>query len=579
MPDHKSVYVVFKTHFDIGFTHLAGEVVARYGAGMLADVVRTCEGTRHLPAGHRFVWTMPTWPLTKSLDPAVAPEDTLDRARALLKDGQITWHALPFTTHTEFCGLEEYVRGLYRAAELDREYGRRTVAAKMTDVPGHTWMLPAILAHAGVKFLHLGCNPGCMPPDVPRLFWWEAPDGSRVLTFYSKGGYGTSLLPPDDWRYPVWLAMMQTNDNVGPQDAQVVEDMVRTVEARRPGDVLVLGTMDDFYRALLPYLGGEVPVVRRDLADSWIHGVATYPAEVARLRALRGRLADVESWGAGLAARGLLAAPAAAEIEARIAEGYQTALLFGEHTWGLDVKTTLGWRRAYEKAAFRESLNWPETRRIEASWDEQRDRVRAVEAQIDGACRLLPVGDGDIAVYNGLGCPRDAWADLTAWRDRAARGVADGRDGSSLPLAETPEGLFARVRALPPLGGVALRLTPGAGANGGGVLCDSATGILENRWVRVRVDRAMGGIASLVDKASGREWVRPGEALGQYRYDVYGNAEITEFIRDYSYRFFDWLVNDLGRMGYPEIGHRMFVARDFEMRASAGAHCASVELH
>jgi hypothetical protein len=42
-----------------------------------------------------------------------------------------------------------------------------------------------MLKHAGVEFFHIGCNEGVASPDLPRLFWWEGPDGSRVLTMYS----------------------------------------------------------------------------------------------------------------------------------------------------------------------------------------------------------------------------------------------------------------------------------------------------------------------------------------------------------------------------------------------------------
>ena len=37
----KEIYVVFKTHFDIGFTGLAEEVIMQYGRRMLPDAVKT----------------------------------------------------------------------------------------------------------------------------------------------------------------------------------------------------------------------------------------------------------------------------------------------------------------------------------------------------------------------------------------------------------------------------------------------------------------------------------------------------------------------------------------------------------
>ena len=42
--------------------------------------------------------------------------------------------------------------------------------AKMSDVPSHSWVLPTLLKHAGVNFLHLGCNPASQSPQVPNYF-------------------------------------------------------------------------------------------------------------------------------------------------------------------------------------------------------------------------------------------------------------------------------------------------------------------------------------------------------------------------------------------------------------------------
>ena len=50
---------------------------------------------------------------------------------------------------------------------------------------------------------------------MPLLYWWQGPDGSRVLTFYSPD-YGTQLAPPPDWPYRTWLACLHTGDNHGP---------------------------------------------------------------------------------------------------------------------------------------------------------------------------------------------------------------------------------------------------------------------------------------------------------------------------------------------------------------------------
>ena len=117
------------------------------------------------------------------------PGQTPDRREKVLraiKEGRFAVHALPFSLETESLDLEDLVRGMTFSANLARSVGIDIPrAAKMTDVPCHTWVVPTLLKHAGVKFLHIGCNGGSHVVKVPPLFWWEGPDGSRVLTEYS----------------------------------------------------------------------------------------------------------------------------------------------------------------------------------------------------------------------------------------------------------------------------------------------------------------------------------------------------------------------------------------------------------
>ncbi|MEG0742887.1 MAG: hypothetical protein RR521_11710, partial [Clostridia bacterium] len=229
----EKVYLVFKTHFDIGFTAMAKDVLRLYSGEMLEKVVTTCEETQKL-GNARYVWTVPAWPM-QVMERDCTPE-LRKRMRALIHNGQLAWHALPFTTHYDFSGLEDAIEGLQYAKELAEEHHKPLVlAGKMPDVPGAGWMLPEILAEAGIKFLHMGCNEFASPPDVPPLFWWEAPSGKRVLVMYNKLGYGTPLCPPEGWPYAVWMSLMNTQDNCGPQSTEVLEKLVSAVHAEHPG--------------------------------------------------------------------------------------------------------------------------------------------------------------------------------------------------------------------------------------------------------------------------------------------------------------------------------------------------------
>ena len=377
----KKVILVFKTHFDIGFTKLSREILEDYAGEMLNRVVETCQATRDM-GELAYVWTMPAWPLEQV-------RDRVEGARAEVLDGliarrQVVWHALPYTSHYDFAGVGDAVWGLRYAADLSRHYGcppRR--AAKMTDVPGHGRFLPELLASAGIRFLHLGCNEFAKPPEVPQIFWWEAPSGKRVLTMYNSG-YGTPLYAPDDWPFSTWVALMNTQDNSGPQTAEIVEAERERLLRRYPGAEIACGTLDDVFDALSNEDLSALPVVRWDLADTWIHGVASYPRESALIRRLRGRLSRIECARAN--------GPADASIEQALATAWDNVALFAEHTWGLDVKTSLGAIPDYE--AFDEYRRIsPRCARMEESWREQTARAEAAAdacAQAEQALGLEP---------------------------------------------------------------------------------------------------------------------------------------------------------------------------------------------
>src|SRR5688572_10448839 len=120
----RKVVVVFKTHFDLGFTGLPDEVMADYTGRMFSQVRKVIAATAADPDGLAYNWTLPAWPLKQLLHDPSLPEDTRSAARKLVEQGDLSWHVWPFTTHTAFCGLEELVRGLHISRSLSEEFGR-----------------------------------------------------------------------------------------------------------------------------------------------------------------------------------------------------------------------------------------------------------------------------------------------------------------------------------------------------------------------------------------------------------------------------------------------------------------------
>ena len=161
----RKIFVVFKTHFDIGFTGLVDEVLDSYARVMFPRAIEACR--QSMRRGQRIVWTVPAWPLAHCLEMlrGTPAEKVLEEAAA---DGILAWHALPFTVHTELFGLEDLVRGFSFARAMTGRFGRTRGSGK-NDRRARPYLDPADAprVNAGVLFLHLGCN-ACSTPRTCR---------------------------------------------------------------------------------------------------------------------------------------------------------------------------------------------------------------------------------------------------------------------------------------------------------------------------------------------------------------------------------------------------------------------------
>ncbi|MGC8781361.1 MAG: alpha-mannosidase [Anaerolineae bacterium] len=81
-------------------------------------------------------------------------------------------------------GGESFVRhGLYGQRYFKEKFGVIATVGWNVDSFGHAATLPQILARSGIRF-YCFLRPGPHEKGLPgRVFWWEAPDGSRVLAF------------------------------------------------------------------------------------------------------------------------------------------------------------------------------------------------------------------------------------------------------------------------------------------------------------------------------------------------------------------------------------------------------------
>ena len=284
------IIVVCKTHFDIGYSDRVENVLNYYRTTMIDRALDLIDRSKELPQEEKFTWTCPGWVfdwITEGWPRQTAERhQRLDRA---VRSGRLVAHALPFSIESELMWPEEFARGYAFADRSCQRYGMPiTRAAKTSGVPSQSRALATGLAHGGIRFMHIGCNwPSGYVHDLPPLFWWEGPDGSRVMTMYSTiygtctalwpwGGEGDpyighNLLPPTDWPYKTWPAIIVTADNSGPPTLEAVRSLFAEALQKFPDVKVRMGTLDDIANAILAEKP-ELAVVRGETPDTWIHG-------------------------------------------------------------------------------------------------------------------------------------------------------------------------------------------------------------------------------------------------------------------------------------------------------------------
>ncbi|WP_320130697.1 DUF5054 domain-containing protein [uncultured Sphaerochaeta sp.] len=318
----KTVYLVYKTHLDIGFTALSSVTIHRYMEQFIPNAIHTSSLLKESGAKERLCWTVGSWLVDYYLTNATPEQATLLEKSIQNKD--IAYHGLPFTTYTEAMTPDLLEYALSIGKNLDNRFGFDTIAAKMTDVPGHTLSMVPYLAKSGIKFLHIGINGGSAIPDVPPIFRWVAPSGEEILVQYSASYGGEGLFPGSN----SILAIENSADNSGPPSVAEIKMIYTKLEHTYPGARIVASSLDDYARSILP-LKDAFPILDKEIGDTWIHGIASDPYKLARYRLF---LSISRKW----LQKGLFS-----KNSVTYRKFMGQLLMIPEHTWGLDMKKYL----------------------------------------------------------------------------------------------------------------------------------------------------------------------------------------------------------------------------------------------
>lgn len=273
----KKVFVVSKTHLDLGFTDYAENIRQKYINEFIPQAVKLAKSV-NTDSKKNFIWTTGSWLIKEAL--LYSNEKQKEELISALKEGNIVPHAMPFTTHTELLDDDTLNYGLSIVDGIDEIRGRKTVAAKMTDVPGHTKAIVPLLAKRGIKLLHIGVNGASAVPQVPECFLWKC-GNDEIIVIYS-GDYGGAF--KCDLLDEV-LYFDHILDNHGAPSPEKVLAKLDKIKEDFPGYEVEAATLDD-YTEILWQVREKLPVIENEIGDTWIHGSASDPYKSAALRQL-----------------------------------------------------------------------------------------------------------------------------------------------------------------------------------------------------------------------------------------------------------------------------------------------------
>jgi hypothetical protein len=506
------IFVAPSAHTDIGYTDVQPKCAERHSE----NIDRAIELCRRFPGFH---WNLEVaWQAENYVHSRKGP--LLADFYRFAREGRLGVQALYCNMLTGLCSHEELCRLTWFAHKLCYENGIPFRSAMISDVPSQEAALPTILAEAGIRYFSSGSNRDHSYPFNhlfgSKPFWWEGPDGSRVLTLYVENYAYASRWALDatleaararvseelagyekraDYPYDAVFLHGAVSDNcpLKAELASVVQEWNRRYEFPK----IILSHNAEFFAYMEKKYGDQLPVFRGSGGAYWEDGAGSSARETALCRNAHENVANGEKL---LALAERIGRVKAYHPDA-IYDVWRNCMLYDEHTWG-----------AYT------SVDQPESDFTKAQW-----KIKAQFAgdAAEGAKRLLQQGATILASLVRTDSPALIVFNPTNWprtdvlRVQLPREMAVAEPG--LSSYETGGVTHLVVKDVPACGYRQIKLGPASKPSEG----KKAEGnTIENRYYRVEFDPLSGGITSILDKELGRELVDPKAPfrLNQYVY-------------------------------------------------------------
>ena len=535
-----TVALIPHEHLDVGFTDYPAKVAELHSQSIdqaMGLIKKTPD----------FRWTLDgSWVADQYLN-GRSPE-AREQFFEHVRDGSIVIPPEFANQHTGNASWEALARSLYGQHNLAREYKLPMAdAAQIVDVPAYTWGYASALHDAGIKYFVAASNSWRAPVmllgrwNEKSPFYWEGPDGGRVLMWYSRAYLQAHTLFGGPWRMesirdslPVFLqaytrpdytastaiifGTQLENTPLAPEQSEIVASFSREYAWPK----FEFSTVHSAMQRIEHEWKGDIPVVRGDFGPYWEDGYGSDARHTAIHRENQHRIVTAEIMGASVSSMDMRVRPDKAMLD----DAWHNELLYDEHTWTYVSATTQPEHHQTEdQIALKGSR---ETR----AQDDINESIQRGWAQVEA---LVRTKDNSIAVFNSLNWMRSGIVESDLPDGTT---LVDSSTGAEIPVEMLYKGKGISLPGFGP-GSVRVRFmaasVPGVGyklftikpiEKERATSAHIRGNILENQFYRVTLDLLSGAIASVFDKQLGRELVDSSNPykFGQYLYVTGGDT-------------------------------------------------------
>ena len=535
-----TVYIVPNTHLDIGFTDYQPKIEELQNRNLDKLLVEI----QHDP-DMRFSldgsWLAEQFLRTRS------PESRQEFMR-LVAEGKISVPAQSMNLMAGGASLETLVRSLTCGKALNHEAGRPAEYANITDVPAYPWAYASVLHAAGVKYFAAGANDDRGPQPLygrwqtRSPFWWEGPDGDKVLMSYNRqysnlwfvcglpareAGCRESLPTflqtydsPNDLPDTVLMYGSQLeNTDLIPGEGE----FVRTWNSHYAWPKLKLAVFPDYFHLIEQRYGDKLATVRGDFGPYWEDGIGTDARFEAAYRAAESRALTVEK----LSSFAALQSPAWIPPSDRLHRLWGDLVLYAEHTYT--------YHGGYDQPDHEQSIRQLETKHFHVT-DAREQEYWIAQESFSRLLDRITVRAPALAVFNALSHTRDGLVEFDLPNGEQLVDIATHK---TVPMETLHRGNgFRLVRFLaegvPSMGYRVYQMSGSAKDPGEAAAAEKPRDTVENAFYRVKVNTARGAVDSIFDKQLGRELIdgKSPYLADQYVYVAGGEGSRIVHMRD-----------------------------------------------